>query len=139
MPLLPGVGPIQVATPRVLGGSTGHWSNTHWTCKKTSQTSQQGITQNVTSQSITGHRPSSHWSLDLENIHPGERQYSPVNQPPVTGHQTLYQSVFSDTHAMGLEFTTNRANLGSEHSFRHEVQNPNNNSKRVFITPGTGF
>ena len=34
---------------------------------------------------------------------------------------------------MDMEFTTNRANLGSEHSFRHEVQNPNNNSKRVLL------
>ena len=32
---------------------------------------------------------------------------------------------------MPLEFTTNRSNLGSEHSYRHEVQNPINNSKRV--------
>ena len=28
---------------------------------------------------------------------------------------------------MGMEFTTNRANLGSEQSFIHEVQNPPNN------------
>ena len=34
---------------------------------------------------------------------------------------------------MGMEFTTNRANLGSEQSFRHEVQNPVNNSKRVLL------
>ena len=61
------------------------------------------------------------------------------NQPLVTGHQTLYQSTVSDTHAMGMEFTTNRANLGSEQSFRHEVQNPANNSKRVLLPLETDF
>ena len=34
---------------------------------------------------------------------------------------------------MAMEFTTYRANLGSEQSFRHEVQNPANNSKRVLL------
>ena len=33
-----------------------------------------------------------------------------------------------------MKFTTNRANLGSEQSFRHEVQNPADNSKRVLLT-----
>ena len=81
-----------------------------------------GITQEFSSRSITGHRPSSHWSLDLENINTGEVNihWSPVNRPPVTGHQTLYQPTFSETHAMGMEFT-------------------NNNSKKSFITPGTGL
>ena len=87
-----------------------------------------GITHGSSSQSITGHRPSSHRSLDLENINTGESQFSPV-----TGHQTLYQSTISDTHAMGMEFTTNGENLGSEQSFRHEVQNRTNNSKRVLL------
>ena len=32
-----------------------------------------------------------------------------------------------------MEFTTNTANLDSEHSVRHEVQNPTNNSKRVLL------
>ena len=76
---------------------------------------------------------SSHRSLDLENINPGESQYSPATGQPATCHQTLYQPTFSDTHAMGMEFTTKRANLGSEHSYRHEVQNPTNNSKRVLL------
>ena len=39
-----------------------------------------------------------------------------VNRPPVTCHQTLYQSSFSEIHAMGMEFTKN-------------------NSKRVLLSP----
>ena len=56
---------------------------------------------------------------------------SPANWPPVTGDQQIYQSTVGATHASGMEFTTNRLNLGSEHSYRHEVQNPATNSKRV--------
>ena len=37
-------------------------------------------------------------------------QYSPVNGSPVTGHQNLYQPTFSETHAMGMEFTNNNNN-----------------------------
>ena len=77
-------------------------------------TGQMGITQ-FSSQSITGHRPSSHWSL--ENINTGEVNIHP---PLVTGHQNLYQPTFSEIYAMGMEFTNN-----------------NNNSKKSFITPGS--
>ena len=73
-----------------------------------------GITQEISSQSITGHQPSSHRSLDLENFNTGESQYSPVtghqssgHRLPVSGHQTLYQSIISETHVMGIEFTNN--------------------------------
>ena len=58
--------------------------------KKTSLTSHQslatgqmGITQEFSSQSITVHWPSSHRSLDLENINTEESQYSPA-----TGHRS---------------------------------------------------
>ena len=123
--------------------STGHWPFAHWTRRhhrlatghQPPVTGQMGITHGSSSQSITGHRPSSHRSLDLENINTGESQFSPAtgHLPPVTGHQTLYQSTISDTHAIGIELTTYRANLGYEQSFRHEVQNPANNSKRVLL------
>ena len=127
--------PIKVATLKVLvprgtgQPTTGHLPTgqediTDWP----PVTGQMGITHGSSSQSITSHWPSSHWSLDLQNINTGESQFSPA-----TGHQTLYQSTFSDTHAMGMEFTTNRANLGSEQSFNYEVQNPANNSKRVLL------
>ena len=55
-----------------------------------------GITQ-FSSQSVTGHQPSSHWSLDLENLNTGENQYSPATGQPVTSHQTLYQTIVSGT------------------------------------------
>ena len=32
-----------------------------------------------------------------------------------------------------MEFTTNKSNLGSEYSYRHEIQNPTNNSRRVLF------
>ena len=32
-----------------------------------------------------------------------------------------------------MEFTTTKSNLGSEHSYRHEIQNPTNNSRRVLL------
>ena len=38
-----------------------------------------------------------------------------------------------------MEFTTNRSNLGSEHSYRHEVQNPTANLKRVLLTLEPAF
>ena len=70
---------------------------------------QMGITQEFSSQSITGHLPSSDWSL--ENITTGESQYTPAtcHWSSVTGHRTLYQPSFSETHAMGMEFTSNSA------------------------------
>ena len=91
MALLPGVGPIQVATPRVLVPRgvcppvSGHWSFTHWTRRH--------------HRPATGHRhyteycksvnqgSSSHQSLDLEIINPGESQYSPPTGQPATGHR----------------------------------------------------
>ena len=72
-----------------------------------------GITQEFSSQSITCHRPSSHRSLDLENLNTGENQYSPATGQRVTGHQTLYQPIVSGTHAMGMEFTNNQASSKS--------------------------
>ena len=82
-----------------------------------------GITQEFSSQSITGHQPSSHRSLDLENINTGEViiHHLPVTSQPITGHQNLYQPTFSETHAMGMEFSNN------------------DNPKKSFITPGTGL
>ena len=58
---------------------------------------------------MTGHRPSSHRSLDLENLNTGENQYSLATGHRSTGHHTLYQPVVSGTHAMGMEFTNNQA------------------------------
>ena len=65
--------------------------------------------QTFLSQSVTGHRPSSHRSLDLERLNTGESPYSLatghqslVNWPLVAGHQTLYQPIISETHARGV-------------------------------------
>ena len=76
-----------------------------------------GITHEISSQSMTGHRPSSLRSLDLENLNTGENLYSPTtghrspgNQPIATGQQTLYQPTVSVTHAIGMEFTNNQSN-----------------------------
>ena len=70
----------------------------------------------ISNQSMTGHGPSSHRSLDLERLNTEELQISPTtshqspgNRPPVTGHQTLYQPISSETHASGM-FTSNQPN-----------------------------
>ena len=119
MALLPGGRHVKVATPRVLVHEhlpTGQEDVTD----QPPVTGQMGITHGRSSQSITSHRPSSQRSLDLENINTGESRFSPVN-----GHQTLYQSTISDTHAMGMDFTTNRANLvlnsHSDRKFRTQL------------------
>ena len=70
-----------------------------------------GIAQEFSSQSMTGHQPSSHRSLDLENLNTGENHYSLV-----TGHQTLYQPIVSGTHAMGMEFSK-KIKLAQKESF----------------------
>ena len=73
------------------------WAISPWTRRHhRPATGQMGITQEFSSQSITSHRPSSHRSLDLENINTGESQYSPVSGQLVMGHQTLYQPTFSE-------------------------------------------
>ena len=65
-------------------------------------TGQMGIIQEFSSQSTTGCQPSSHWSLDLQNINTGESQYSSATGQLATSQQTLYQPTFSETHAMGM-------------------------------------
>ena len=129
MALLPGGGNQGYLYPEECE-STGHRSTGNQPFAQRTKrhhrpvTGQMGITQEFSSQSITGHRPSSHWSLDRKYQHRGKSiftgHHSPDKWPPVTGHQTLYQPTFSETHAMGMEFT-------------------NNNSKKSFITPGTNF
>ena len=97
---------------------------------------------------VTGHRSTGQYSDDYKSVnHWSQIIKSPViglrkndskdksvfTGQPVTGHQHIYQPLVNDTHAIGMEFTTNRSNLCSEHSYRHEVQNPTNNSKRVLL------
>ena len=89
--------------------------------KKTLQTNKQPP--------VTSHRPNGHYTRNfksvnhwspaiqppvIENFNTGESQYSPVTGHqstghwlPVSGHQTLYQSIISETHVMGMEFTNN--------------------------------
>ena len=116
--------------------------------KKTSLVTGQPVTsQPVISQINTSHSITSHRSLDLDFQTPGRSQYSLVNQslvslPPVTDYQFVYQTSVGDTHTIGMEFTTNKSNLGSEHSYEHEFQNPTDNSRKLkksTITPGAGL
>ena len=137
MALLPGGRSIKVATQGCLypreykstGQATTGQPATHPMDKKRSQTGhrsslatgQMSITQEFSSQSMTSHQPSSHWSLDLENLNTGENQYSLTTCQPVTGHQTLYQPIVSGTHAMGMAFINNQA------------------SSKSLTSPGTGL
>ena len=136
MALLPRGGPIQVAAPRVLvprgvsppvtsQRATGHLPSgqeditdrppVKWALHENFQVNQSPV---------TSHPATGHWT---ENINTGESQYSLAtgqlatgHRPLVTYHQTLCQPSFSETHAMGMEFT-------------------NNNSKRVLLPHGTGL
>ena len=66
---------------------------------------------------ITGHRPSSHRSLDLERLNLAEIQESltsghdrsPGSRPPVTGHQNIIQPSTSESHTFGTEFTSKQS------------------------------
>ena len=80
---------------------TGLRSPVKWALHKNFQVSQSPV---------TGHPATGHWIWKI----------STQGKSIVTGHQTLYQPTFNETHAMGMEFT-------------------NNNSKSFFITPGTGL
>ena len=78
----------------------GHWPPAigHWSMA----TGQMGITQEISCQSITGHRSSSHRSLDLENINTGENQYSPATGHWSTGHRSLVIRLYINLHLVGL-------------------------------------
>ena len=82
--------------------------------------------KNFLSQSITGQQPSSHRSLDLENVNTGEVSIhqSSVSRSPVTGHQNLYQPTISETHAMDMELTNNNNKLPLEPDFSN-MSDPN--------------
>ena len=62
---------------------------------------------------ITGHRPSSLRSLELDRLNSREIQESPStgharspsNRPPGTGQQNITQNIASDSHTFGVEFT----------------------------------
>ena len=105
MALLPGVRPIKVATPWVLVPKgvrppatshqplaqwtrrhlrpvTGHWS-LPVTSHRSPATGQMGITQEFSSQSITGQWPSSYRSLDLENINTGKSIFTGQRSPVI--------------------------------------------------------
>ena len=95
-------------------GMTGHRAVV--TGQGSPATGQMGDTE-ISNQSMTDHRPSSHRSLDLERLNTGESQFSAAtdhlsqgNWPPIPGHQTLYQPITSETHARGMEFTSNQPN-----------------------------
>ena len=80
-------------------------------------------------------------------IHPQNNKSLPVTGQPVvsqintsqsiTGHQSSICisdfSTFVDTHAIGMKFTKNKSNLGSEHSYGHESQNSTNTSRRLLL------
>ena len=63
---------------------------------------------------ITGHRPSSLRSLELDRLNSREIQESPStgharspsNRPPGTGQQNITQNIASDSHTFGVEFTS---------------------------------
>ena len=145
MALLPRVGPIQVATSRILvpkevqvhrSPVTGHLA----TGQSPTRPGYQSLGQCSDDYKSVNHRSpsSSQRSLDLEKMTAGRSQHSLVNLsqlnwPLVTSHQPIYQTSVSDTHAIGMEFTTNRSNLDSEHSCRHKVQNPTDNPKRILL------
>ena len=65
----------------------------------------------------TGHRPSSHRSLDLERLNSGEIQESPTtrhdrsqgSRPPVTEHQNIIQPTTSESHTFGIESTSKQS------------------------------
>ena len=73
----------------------------------------------TSSLTITGHGPSSHWSLDLERLNSGEIQESlttghdrsPGSRPPVTGHQNIIQPTSSESHTLGTEFTSKQSSI----------------------------
>ena len=65
-------------------------------------TSQMRIIQDFSIQSMTGHRPSNHLSLDLENLNTEEFS---IPRPPVI---RLYQPIVIGTSAIGMEFTNNQ-------------------------------
>ena len=101
--------------------STSHRSFTHLTRIHHQPVTGQPVSIQINaSQSITSHQ-----SLDRKT---DSREKSVFTCQLVTGHQSIYQPLVSDAHAMSMEFTTNRSYLGSEHSYRHEIQNPTNNS-----------
>ena len=62
---------------------------------------------------ITGHRPSNHWSLELERLNPAEikessatgHDRSPGSRSPITGYQNIIQTTSSEAHTFGTEFT----------------------------------
>ena len=82
--------PIAQWTRRHHGSATDHHRSLA-TDHGSPATVQMGITQEISSQSMTGHRPSSLRSLDLENLNTGENLYSPATSQLATGQQTLYQ------------------------------------------------
>ena len=107
MARLPGGRPIKVASPRVRvpsGGqvhrplATGHGSIDHRSSSHrpipqptitghgSPATVQMSITHEISSQSMTSHRPSCLRSLDLENLNTGENLYSPVTSQLATDH-----------------------------------------------------
>ena len=84
--------------------STSHrpfaqWTRRHFrtTGHGSPATSQMGITQEFSSQSITCHQPSSRWSLDLENINTGE-----INIHQSTDHRSQVIRIYINLHLAKL-------------------------------------
>ena len=96
-----------VSPPATCQPATGHSPNGQEDITdRPPVTSQMGIIQEFSLESVN------HQSLAIQPpVITGEINIyrSLVNRPPVTGHQTLYQHIISETHAMGMEFTNNSA------------------------------
>ena len=91
-------------------GMPGHWAPATGQSPSTGQMGK----KETSSLPITGHRPSSHRSLELDRLNSREIQESPStgharspsNRPPGTGHQNIIQNIASDSHTFGVEFTS---------------------------------
>ena len=91
---------------------------------------------------ITGHRPSSHWSSNLERLNLGEIQESPTtghdrspgSWPPVTGHQDIIQPTTNESHTFGTEFTSKQSST-SRILLRLEPDFSNMSNPSVVIEP----
>ena len=115
--------------------SAGHWSTGHQSSTHRARIHHRSIGPCSNKHKSTSHRSSSHRSLEIDYQTPGKSQLSTI-----TGHLSNYQTSVCGSHTVSTKYTANnKSNLGSEHSFKNESQNPTTTTRRVLVPMESDF